>query len=493
MMNHVQPYVWAGMLAAIFCHDAHAQTANNVYYSQKRSVNLRERPAATIPPQAMPVYPTPIPTTPAQTLPLPAPPVSAPIPYYGVSEPIDRGQRREPPTYYVPEPPPVAAVVPVAPIKPARVAPPPVAAAQASALPPSPLAQGGRTIAPPAGAYRHVQTAENVEAQRPEPVQPSRQQAAQNRRQSDAARNGWQEYIPTTMRNVSARSAEPSFRAKIYTGYRKDTLDWNLSGNIAGQNPNVLSELTWDDVRLFQVGAQAEYTHKGSFLKDVHVDGHVSFGGVFSGDVQDSDFSQDGRVDEFSRSNNDASEGDAINTKVGFGYEFNTGTTSPYYSWITPMVGYSYSELNVVMQDLFQTIPAAGPFSGLDSEYNTEWDGPFLALKGGMKFGKHRVAARGEYHLSDYKGVGRWNLRSEFAQPVSFIHNGEASGLAFEAEYSYAIWNNFDVFLNAAYQTWNVEDGTDILIFGNGLSTAQRLNEVNWDSQAYNIGIAYNF
>ena len=31
-------------------------------------------------------------------------------------------------------------------------------------------------------------------------------------------------------------------------GYRKDNLDWNIAGDTTGNHPNILSELTWDDV-----------------------------------------------------------------------------------------------------------------------------------------------------------------------------------------------------------------------------------------------------
>ena len=44
--------------------------------------------------------------------------------------------------------------------------------------------------------------------------------------------------------------------AEKITGYRADDLDWNIAGDINGNNPNVLSELTWDDVKSYQVKLQ---------------------------------------------------------------------------------------------------------------------------------------------------------------------------------------------------------------------------------------------
>ena len=42
----------------------------------------------------------------------------------------------------------------------------------------------------------------------------------------------------------------------LLTGYRADNLDWNIAGNIDGENPNVFSELVWDDLNVWQ--GQAE-------------------------------------------------------------------------------------------------------------------------------------------------------------------------------------------------------------------------------------------
>jgi hypothetical protein len=34
-------------------------------------------------------------------------------------------------------------------------------------------------------------------------------------------------------------------------GWRQDDLRWNIAGNLQGTNPNILSELTWDNVDMF--------------------------------------------------------------------------------------------------------------------------------------------------------------------------------------------------------------------------------------------------
>ena len=42
----------------------------------------------------------------------------------------------------------------------------------------------------------------------------------------------------------------------LSAGYRQDDLDWSIAGNDNGENPNILSELTWEDVESYQVKLQ---------------------------------------------------------------------------------------------------------------------------------------------------------------------------------------------------------------------------------------------
>jgi hypothetical protein len=40
-------------------------------------------------------------------------------------------------------------------------------------------------------------------------------------------------------------------------GCRVDKLAWSIAGNAIGTNPNVISELTWRNLEIYQVGATA--------------------------------------------------------------------------------------------------------------------------------------------------------------------------------------------------------------------------------------------
>jgi hypothetical protein len=42
-------------------------------------------------------------------------------------------------------------------------------------------------------------------------------------------------------------------------GYRVDDLNWNIAGDINGNNPNIISELTWDDLESYQLKFQGRF------------------------------------------------------------------------------------------------------------------------------------------------------------------------------------------------------------------------------------------
>ena len=133
-------------------------------------------------------------------------------------------------------------------------------------------------------------------------------------------------------------------------GYRVDDLDWNISGDINGNNPNILSELSWDDLESFQIRARADIL----LLQRIYMRGVFGYGWIFDGKVQDSDFSGNNRTLEFSRSNNSADDGDLLDASIGAGYQFSFALDS-FESGIIPLVGYSYHEQNLTQP------PSSGP------------------------------------------------------------------------------------------------------------------------------------
>lgn len=307
-------------------------------------------------------------------------------------------------------------------------------------------------------------------------------------------------------------------------GLRQNSFDFNIASDLSGEStPNIISELTWDDIMLLEgegvlrheVAVDSGYIPKGKLV----VEGAASLGMTFEGDNQDSDYFGDDRTLEFSRSNNNADEGFAMGASAAVGYKFfltNPGTykrvkrrpsrynknsragssyrKSNVAVTLTPLIGYGWDQQTYKMTDGFQTIPDLGAFAGLDSEYQTNWYGPFLGIEAEIYSNRHKVTLRGEYHSLDYHGEGIWNLRDDFMQDPSFKQEGtDASGIKLDAEYSFALDSRYEFVLNGIYESRKVEDGLTSFYRSNGSVGAQRMNEANDESISGRAGLRYNW
>ena len=283
--------------------------------------------------------------------------------------------------------------------------------------------------------------------------------------------------------------------ARLYAGinYRIDTFDWNIAGDLDGTDPNILSELTWENLNIYELSLGFSTLVK----QTVYFRAYMNYGRITSGDNQDSDYSADNRQDEFSRSNNSTDDGNTIDVSLG------AGLILPIFSdkfIIMPMVGLSYHSQNLTMTDGFQTIPPLGPFPGLDSTYEAEWRGPWagLEMQLDLETGWRAVPriypfAVFEYHWAVYDAEADWNMSDDFDHPLSFEHEAEGTGFRIVAGLGASLSQKWSLEVGYFQQTWSAEDGTDRVFFNDGTYGETRLNEVNWESRSLGLAIRYQY
>jgi len=274
---------------------------------------------------------------------------------------------------------------------------------------------------------------------------------------------------------------------ELSAGYRVDDFDWNIAGDTTGENPNILSELTWNDIEIWQIKLQ----NKTIIRKTFYFRGSVAYGWIFEGENQDSDFNGNDRTLEWSRSNNSGDDGNVFDASLGIGYPFTFGKGK---FRMSPLLGYSYHEQNLTISDGNQTIPLLGPFPNLDSTYETEWDGPWLGLDLVFQLNKkHTMFAEIEYHWADYYAVADWNLRPDYAHPKSFEHVADGNGMVVSVGWTYLFHRRWALDVTIDYQNWSTDHGVDRVFTAAGGTAETRLNEVNWESFTAMIGLAYHF
>lgn len=277
----------------------------------------------------------------------------------------------------------------------------------------------------------------------------------------------------------------------LAAGARTDQLDWSFAG--VNNAPNVLSELEWDDLQIYQltaVGTLVVENNRVPFATYLRFKG--GYGWIVDGDVQDSDYDGDNRSDEYSRSYSDGGDGDVFDISAAIGPQFSFFNDTLF---LAPLVGYSYSEQNLVMQDGFQAVsdnlrvPSVGfTMPDLDSSYESEWKGGWVGLDMRWLLSDHFVFdGTVEYHDVAYDAEADWNLSDKI-----FIHEANGEGIVAELAMKYLLGDRWALAVDVRYCRFETDSGSNRYDTPGG-SGILKLNEVNWESFSSNIGVSYKF
>jgi len=298
---------------------------------------------------------------------------------------------------------------------------------------------------------------------------------------------------PFFARNAAAELFN-TMEAGLHAGFRLDQYDWNIAGSPAGQNPNVLSELDWDDLEIWQLGINGKLgigTGTAAYLP--YIIGSIDYGWITDGSVRDSDYGGDNRTMEYSRSLSVTEDDSTLDFSIGFGLEkkFRQDLLT-----LGILGGYSYHEQNLRITNGVQVIPNYGPFPGLNSTYASKWYGPFAGINFELQPKPHfSLYGSVEYHWSDYEAEADWNLIDLFAHPVSFRHESEeADGVVITLGGSYQFRSSWTLDLAYIYRDYTASDGIEVTFWADGSPpTPTKFNEANWQSSAINLGLTYRF
>jgi hypothetical protein len=302
-------------------------------------------------------------------------------------------------------------------------------------------------------------------------------------------------FIFCTLLTDKVHSADINWEASagVSAGMRTDDLKWNISGSPQGDNPNVLSELKWEDIEIRQVQATGSLlmTHKTFYWPQTLLSISYGYGDITDGKNYDADYSGDDRTDRNSLIINDADDGDVRDFSLAIGPSFH----SPDDRWsFVPQIGYSYHEQNLTLTNGKQVDPNLMLIPDLDSTYQTEWEGPWIGGEIVFKSNSNwSLMSRVEYHWFDYYAEADWNLRNDFKHPKSFDHRADGDGLVIDLQWQYRLTEHWSFGLQGHYLDWQTDHGDDRLFLANGEVLPTRLNQVTWRSVAMNAGIVYLF
>ena len=291
---------------------------------------------------------------------------------------------------------------------------------------------------------------------------------------------------------------EWKYKLDLEYGLRTDQLNWNIAGNLAGTGPNIISELTWNNVGFHEAKLGFRFIGDDTW----YIKGYTSNGWGYKGSNQDSDYNGDNRTQEYSRSASDSDRSTAEDFSIALGQQIRIDNRIG----ITPLVGFSSHRQTFGMTTGEQTVcdssgtpnscnNGLGPFAGLNSTFTTHWRGPWLGLD--LRYAsayRWTTYAEWEYHYSYYDAQANWNLRTDLQHPVSQRQTASGTGthLGLGVSYALATPNSF-LNLGLKQTQYSTRAGVHNFYRTNGTVASQRLNGVNWSSRSVTIGITSQY
>ncbi|MDR2164877.1 MAG: hypothetical protein LBO79_04450 [Zoogloeaceae bacterium] len=270
-------------------------------------------------------------------------------------------------------------------------------------------------------------------------------------------------------------------------GYRRETLDFNIAG--LDGHPNVVSALDWD-TDMLEVRMAGDWLADSGFFATVD----LAHARGFSGEMRDSDYGEDNRRDEFSRSY--AKSRGSLVSRLSFGLGWRFAPRSG--ASLTPLLGYAWQRHNLRASQGRQHIDTrsgyAGPFPGLDTHFKPRWHGPWMGLRLDARVTERlafRLLAKRQWF--DYRAFANWNLRDDFSHPVSFRQEGDSRGWQLEIGASWRI-SPASALTFSLDQYWQrLKNGKQRFFAADGQATDVGLNRARWESWSAALGYRMDF
>jgi hypothetical protein len=295
---------------------------------------------------------------------------------------------------------------------------------------------------------------------------------------------------------------------ELAIGYSSDDVNFDIASDPTGElTPNVLSELNWYDMGVTSLRGDLQWP----IGKGLRVRGMFEYGIILDGEALDTDYLGDNRTDVWFKSTASVSGNTRYQAELEFGWEFRFAFAVK--GWrigesdrrraivsevsLTPSIGYQIAGHEINFEDGVEVVPPSGPFGGLDSYYEPEWQGPTSALDLRMRVGKRWMLST-RYTYSDwldFTADGTWNLRDDWQQNPSFTQTADGSGESVRVRLEYLIGRRKEksVYLSYIDTDYSTDAGRDTTYFADGGSIVTRLNEATWSSQGFELGFRMRF
>ncbi|RAJ31078.1 outer membrane beta-barrel protein [Pedobacter cryoconitis] len=266
----------------------------------------------------------------------------------------------------------------------------------------------------------------------------------------------------------------------VYGGYSTADFNWSIAGNSMGQNPNVLSEVKWKNIKGPGMGLDIRVnTWSPIFLKV-----NYQRNSIKSGKVSDTDYAADNRTEPGYQANLNSNEGFTYTYAVAGGYEFKINRVLK----LSPFAGYLKNAQHLHLKDFDEETDPA--IKALNSTYQASWTGPMLGVEAGFRLNNQfSLTGMLNYKQLKYKATADWNLIDAFAHPVSFRHTANGYGTDGLLQLNFRFNPLLSVFARGNYSYSNTGKGTDDLFLADGKTLQSQFNSATRHEAGLAAGI----
>lgn len=262
---------------------------------------------------------------------------------------------------------------------------------------------------------------------------------------------------------IRHESYEPS--VSLGVGYRWDNLEWGAA--VGSELFNVKIE---DDDSLLLSGG-----FRWSNDSNVYIRGKVDVGVFQDGDGEIATYDAGPPITR-EKYFTDTDDGGLLDASLGVGYRFDVPLqSSASFLRVMPLVGLSYHRQEFDLTDFAST-------------YESTWFGPWIGLDLELILDKqHSLLASVEYHWMDFEGDG------DFGNAFQYEQDADGDGFAASVAYKYTISPQWYWTIGFQYSKFETDSGDWLFRSPSNVIVGVGLDEVEWESYAFMIGIGFKF
>ena len=271
--------------------------------------------------------------------------------------------------------------------------------------------------------------------------------------------------------------SQEKLQINVASGISIQDFSWSIAGNADGTNPNVLSELKYQNI----VGLGLSVNGKYKILPKTSVILTIENRQTLSGTGSDIDYQHDNRTTPTYELNFNSAKGGMQHLQTGLAYNL----------YKTPFVTVDANLSYINTSQTFSMTSSSVP--NLDTWYSTRQQG----IQVGTSFHTHlgsklQVLATLSYALVDYTGIGNWNLIPTFEHPVSFMQESNGAHYGGSAGLSTKISSRISFYIAGGYFAQQINAGRDQTFLRNGVRQVTRFNGSRAASIGSSLGLQIN-